>query len=301
MPCQPSLIFDMLNQYLISLGNSCIRITCEAPFELEDHLFGFLVENRRIDCNFHISEEAVLPDLPRNDLGEDLLMQYFESDNLRFAAAKPGTEGLLVVTSYTLDLRQVHMQVRKDRPDGLIHSIGKALQLFPMRAFLMEHGALLLHASQVSLDGIGILFTAPSGTGKTTQASLWNKVTGANLICGDRTLLQREETGVYTYGFPVDGSQPVYSNSRNMLGAIVVLMQANENMVSRIRPSRAIKYLMGQTVSDVWDPVQRMRQTEFWINLLGTYPVYLLACRPDEDAVRCLQHQLEKDEVIACL
>ena len=278
-----------------------MRITCDAPFEMEEHLFGFLVEGKRIDCDFYISEETLLPNLTDKYLGEDLLMQYYESNGVRFAVAKPGTEGLLVVTSYTLDLRKVHMLIRKNRIDGLIHSIGKALQLFPMRAFLMEHDAVLLHASQVSLNGTGILFTAPSGTGKTTQAFLWRQVMGADVICGDRTLIQREPTGVFTYGFPVDGSQPVYSQNRNSLGAIVVLAQASENAITRLRPSRALKYLVEQTVSDVWDAAQRMKMTEFWIDILKKYPIYLLACRPDEDAVRCLQHQLEKDEVIACL
>ena len=49
---------------------------------------------------------------------------------------------------------------------------------------------------------------------------------------------------------------------------------------------------------DTWNASERMAIQQLWLDLLEEYPVYLLTCRADKDAVVCLKQQLEKDEVI---
>ena len=100
-------------------------------------------------------------------------------------------------------------------------------------------------------------------------------------------------------GYPVDGSSPIYSNKRLILGAIVVLRQGTENQIQRLAAPQALRFLMEQTAIDLWNAEERVVIQQLWIDLLELYPVYQLTCRPDRDAVICLKKQLEKDEVIS--
>ena len=52
------------------------------------------------------------------------------------------------------------------------------------------HNSFILHSAYICVNGKAVLFTAPSGGGKSTQAKLWADHRGARTINGDRTLLQ---------------------------------------------------------------------------------------------------------------
>ena len=73
-------------------------------------------------------------------------------------------------------------------------------------------GMLLAHASAVEYEGEAVIFTAPSGSGKTTQAELWNRYLKARILNGDKVFISREEDGFYAYGSPWAGSSPYREN-----------------------------------------------------------------------------------------
>ncbi len=72
-----------------------------------------------------------------------------------------------------------------------------------------------------------VLFTAPSGTGKSTQAELWRKHRGASIINGDCTLIA-EDDGVFTaFGFPFSGTSGIFENRKAPIAAVVYLRNLN--------------------------------------------------------------------------
>lgn len=298
MPCRPSLVKLMKQEITLSLGGIHLKMRSSTPLKLSGVLSAFCVEDHEADYILDIAETETMPSLPDKKFGEDFLEDHYEADGLRYAVAKPGSAGLIAMTAYKPDFSQMTMYLRQDRPPQLLESFEKVLQLFPIRALLAQNQAMMLHSSQIAVNGRGILFTAPSGTGKTTQARLWAKRSGVKIVCNDRTLLRKQENCFCTSGYPIDGSSPVYSTEVNPLAAIVVLSQAKENQVERLKPSKALKYLMEQTVADIWNIEEQRCILGLWMDLLEQYPVYHLACTPSQDAVVCLQNRLEKDEVI---
>lgn len=62
----------------------------------------------------------------------------------------------------------------------------------------VEKNILLFHSSVVAVDGHAYVFTAPSGTGKSTHTSLWRKVfkDRAVMINDDKPLFKIEENAV---------------------------------------------------------------------------------------------------------
>ena len=105
--------------------------------------------------------------------------------------------------------------------------------------------AALLHTSFIKWQGKAILFTAPSGTGKSTQADLWRRIEGAEIINGDRAVL-RKEGGIWkAWGLPYAGSSRIFRNESAPVGAIVVLRKNDRNELRRLRLP---KHLNGYTV-----------------------------------------------------
>ncbi|MBR6951948.1 MAG: hypothetical protein IKH56_09520 [Oscillospiraceae bacterium] len=169
------------------------------------------------------------------------------------------------------------------------------LTLMDLEATLLDFGALLLHASLIRWQGKGIVFTAPSGTGKSTQASLWEQHAGAEVLNGDRAALRVTDGAWRAYGLPYAGTSGIYRNESAPLAAVVALRQAGENRVRRIRGAEAFRYLYPETMIHRWDAEFERRATDLLLGLMGEAPVWLLECRPDGEAVALMKETIQKE------
>ena len=282
----------------ISLNGIALRTLSELPLTLLDGTRAFRREGGKPDVLIRVRVMEQLPVFSAEPLGTDLLLNYYRDGERFYAAARPGKSGPVTVTEYTPDFSDVTVYVNEKELPGVIRTMDKLLQLFPIRQLLAQYQAMILHASQIRVKDRGILFTAPSGTGKSTQARLWEQYAQAKCLCNDRTLLRRHGERYLTCGYPVDGSDPVYSSLQVELGAAVVLRQGAENRVERLPASKALKYLMEQTVADAWNMEEQWVIQNLWLDLLERCPVYMLVCRPDRGAVECLKERLERDGVV---
>ena len=158
---------------------------------------------------------------------------------------------------------------------------------------LLEKDALVLHASYIDYKGKAILFIGPSGTGKSTQADLWRRYAGAELINGDRVLLREQRSIWSAHGYPCCGSSQVCLNRTLPLGAAVVLQQSSKNRIDDLSLSRKIRALVAGTELYPWDDWEIEKAFRLAERLSVEVPVLGLSCRPDEDAVRLLQNYLE--------
>ena len=157
-------------------------------------------------------------------------------------------------------------------------------------------GAINLHSSFIRWQGGAILFTAPSGTGKSTQAGLWETYTDAEQINGDRSIIRCAD-GVWTaFGFPFAGSSGIFRNEAVPIRAIVVLRQAPENTIERLLPSEAFRLLYSECAIQRWDDAGHTRTVDHLLQMCSMIPAYMLRCTPDERAVRLLQQTLSMEE-----
>ena len=166
-----------------------------------------------------------------------------------------------------------------------------------MQAMEMEHqivkrNGILFHSSYIRIGNEAVLFTAPSGTGKSTQADLWVKYRNAELINGDRSVIRIEENQVFVYGIPFSGSSQVRKNVKLPLKAIVYLAQAPQTRIERLKGAKAFCCIWEGCSVNVWyqGDVEQCSQT---VSQLATrIPVYYLPCTPDESAVIALENEL---------
>lgn len=114
---------------------------------------------------------------------------------------------------------------------------------------LFEHDTLLFHGSVVAVDGVAYLFTAKSGTGKSTHTRLWREAFGerAVMINDDKPFLHVDETGVTVYGSPWMGKHRLGCNAAVPLQAICILTRGQENCIVPLPARDAVPMLLQQT------------------------------------------------------
>ncbi len=156
------------------------------------------------------------------------------------------------------------------------------------RNLIVLHGGIILHASAVEFKGKNIMFSAPSETGKTTQAALWQKHRGASLMNDDHTALRVVDEQAFAYGVPWAKYGGKAQNCSCPLLAIVFLEQAQENRVHKIDQAEVSRRLIPRCFMPFFSKTLMNRALDNLEKLIGHVPFYLLQCRPDEDAVDVL-------------
>lgn len=159
---------------------------------------------------------------------------------------------------------------------------------------ILPYDRLVLHASCVDFHGQGILFSAPSGTGKTTQARLWKKYAEAQILNEDRALLYipEEPAPVMVYGSPYTGSSRLVSNRETPVAAIILLEQGSETELRPAGRREAFLRLYRELTVNTWDRAFVERAATLLERLITRVPVWGLRCRPDEEAVRAVENLL---------
>ena len=162
-----------------------------------------------------------------------------------------------------------------------------------MRYALLHHNGFMVHASAISYDGQGILFSAPSGTGKTTHTKLWEETYDSAFILNDDSPIIRfmEDGKAYACGSPWAGASGEARNVIVPLKAIVFLRQGETNEICRLQTLQALQWLLGSVNRPVEKGLMDKLFTLIHL-LLSDTPCYLLKCRPDRDAVETVRNEL---------
>ena len=162
----------------------------------------------------------------------------------------------------------------------------------PLSHVLLYHGAVILHASYVLINGEAILFSAPSGTGKSTQAELWKKHRGARIVNGDRAIVRFTENGLTAGGIYYSGTSEYCENITAPLKAIVLLGQAKESRISRCGGGEAMRRLFRECTYTAEFENDPAKIAGIVADVVNSVPVYKLDCLPDESAVTALEEVL---------
>ena len=170
------------------------------------------------------------------------------------------------------------------------------LELLGLEYFLLRFRGLIVHAALVNWEGRGILFCAPSGTGKSTQANLWQQHMGSRTLNGDRAGIRCQD-GVWTaWGLPYAGSSGIYCNQSVPIRAVVLLRQGAENRIAPVSGPEAFKSLLPQCNARRWDADFMDGLTKLLVSLIGGVSLYRLECRPDAGAVDLLRRTLLEED-----
>lgn len=153
---------------------------------------------------------------------------------------------------------------------------------------LPERNKLLLHGALIAWKQNGYIFTAPSGTGKTTHVRLWKKYLGSDveIINGDKPILEVDEEKIIAYGTPWAGKERLQKNSYVPVKGICFLRQSEKNEIHKLSKKEALFLLLPQ-IYVASDCQKAGRTLELLDKMLGIVPVYEFGCNISEQAVKC--------------
>ena len=159
-----------------------------------------------------------------------------------------------------------------------------------------EHDTLLIHASVIRNGGYGYLFTAPSGTGKSTHTHLWYvNIPGCDLMNDDNPIVRIIDDEAIVFGSPWSGKTPCYRNISAPIGAITRIEQRPENSVRKMTTIEAFAALLPAVSSMKWDQRVYRGVCSSISHLLRLRPVFWLGCRPDAEAAHVCYDAIHVD------
>jgi hypothetical protein len=173
----------------------------------------------------------------------------------------------------------------KDWPDGYLETLAvyrKIAERIP------AYNTFLFHGSCVAVDGIGYLFTAKSGTGKSTHSRLWRELLGdrAVMVNDDKPLIRVNPDGTATvYGTPWDGKHHLSTNIAVPLKAICILERAKQNTIRQITAGEAYPMLLQQAYRPM-DSTALSKTLTLIDKLAASVSLWRLGCNTDIEAAR---------------
>ena len=148
-----------------------------------------------------------------------------------------------------------------------------------------DFDTVLFHGSVIAVDGQGFLFTAKSGTGKSTHTRLWRELLGdrAVMVNDDKPLLHITDEGTIAYGTPYNGKHHLGCNMSVKLKGICILTRGETNSIRKITKSEAYSMLVQQIYRPA-DPVQMGKTLKLIDKLAEVTEFYKLSCNMDIEA-----------------
>lgn len=162
---------------------------------------------------------------------------------------------------------------------------------------LFERNGMVLHSSCIEYNGNAILFSAPSGTGKSTHTRLWREFYPETKIINDdmpalRILTNEQGEQIpYAFGTPWAGKTQTNSNISAPIRAIVFLKQAPENSIRRVTGAEAA-FLVMQGIRVATLEEHMSASIDNASSMLKLVPTYELSCNISKDAVETVKNEL---------
>ena len=149
---------------------------------------------------------------------------------------------------------------------------------------LLLYGGTYLHASAIVLDGKAYLFSAPSGTGKSTHTEKWCRLFGATYLNDDKPALRYIDGKWIAYGTPWSGKHDLSDPRGVPLGGIAFVKRGDVNSICRLSVKEAVGQIMSQSQWRLPNANGMDRQLDMVEELVRNIPVWQLTCRNDDEA-----------------
>lgn len=286
-----------------------LNILCELPYEIEilkeaeDFLHplngdagNLLVDSdNTYDLKVRLSKVNELPPAPDDAVFEQGRLYSKKGENVIMHMLKVRNEPPYACTVQTAEEYRFDCFYLSGNESRLQYS-RQFSDLIGMETLFLQFKAMMLHASFIRWDGQGILFTAPSGTGKSTQADLWEEYEDAEIINGDCVGLRLQNGLWRAYGLPYAGSSGIYRNESAPVKAIIVLRQAKENSIRSIGPTEVLQNIYPEIYIHRWDRGFAEKSMDLISQLAMKIPFYILECLPDQEAVNLVRKTVFGEE-----
>lgn len=253
----------------------------------------FAVESNGDDLFFQLTVDDTLKTVPQNQRKR---IRVFDTGNGDTAVDRLENGGYQYIIKDLNNADCCLLQTNKDFSDCRCALNGQHnMRKFGLNNALMlifafagaRKQTLLIHASLVRNNGYGYPFIAKSGTGKSTQVSMWLRyIPGSDLMNDDNPIIRVINNELWIFGGPWSGKTPCYRNVKAKLGAITRIDRSKQNSIEKLSPIEAFASLLPSCSSMKWDSEIYNAICDTITKIVETTGIYTLHCLPNEDAAK---------------
>lgn len=151
---------------------------------------------------------------------------------------------------------------------------------------LIDYSGMLLHASCVVVDGYAYIFSADSGTGKSTHTNLWLKLfKGSYILNDDKPALRIIDNVVYACGTPFSGKYDISTPKLVPLAGICFLERSENNWIEKADIKDSVFKIFSQTVRNL--PMDKMNKLfDVLEEIFKKVPLYNMGCNMEDEAAK---------------
>ena len=205
--------------------------------------------------------------------------------------------GLYIERETDGQYKEIDVYIRNDKKELMIYDTF-FVSLFALERHMMKVDEYVLHCSYVVYNNKAILFSGPSGIGKSTQGNLWVKYMGAKVLNGDRAVIGKKDGKWYVYGCPVCGSSEICFNEKNELATIVFLDQDRVDSIERANPLLMVKSLYSQITINSWNNDFINNALNSIETIINEVPIFEQKCTMEKTAPECLLNALMEEKIL---
>ena len=155
-------------------------------------------------------------------------------------------------------------------------------------------GVFALHSASILYNNKVWLFSASSGTGKSTQAHYWNNLYQAPILNGDLNLISFSWDEPIVSGLPWCGTSQIYSVASYPLGAIILLKRGAENCIQQLPKDKQQLSVAARLISPTWTEELLNYNLSFTQKLIEKTPVLRYFCRKEIEAAEYLRSYIDE-------
>ncbi len=243
-----------------------VRLTDDiSPIDKE--FVRFTAENEPNDeCFYTKWNIAVLPDGT-----EAITQECGEEENIRMARLSVrGSEGEMLISTASPS-------------GGVVDPLVSPLFSVFLSRQAQRRGGFMIHSSVVrAADGNGYLFTAVSGTGKSTMARIFSSA-GGRIVNDDMNLIMPTAEGATAYNLPM--RRYVQMPTSTPLHKLFLIYQSPDNKAQRVSGAVAVADLASNVIQQPFDAANALTPIDNVARCLGDIPTYRLGFKPDKDII----------------
>ena len=190
---------------------------------------------------------------------------------------------LCSVYGYTLskDKKEATIYVKDETQNDGIEIMYSIRDVFFF--YMQQYQRIAVHSASILYRDRVWLFSAPSGTGKSTHVSLW-KEAGFPIedFNGDVAVCYLSQEGIaLVAGLPWCGTSKIYRNTIAPLGGILFLSQAQHNSIQSPTPLEGVIQLTARCLTPSWNQSMMTRNLEISKALAEKAVLGKLSCTPE--------------------
>lgn len=162
---------------------------------------------------------------------------------------------------------------------------------------MLKYDAVLIHSAAIGVDNNAYLFSANSGTGKTTHMNLWLDRFGerAFVINGDKPIIRMIDNKPYVFGTPWCGKEGYNKNVSVPLKAVYILQRAGKNTIRTAESKEALVFMLSQTSRPKQNDLYNLMLANVG-SIIENIPIYVLGCNMEPEACEVAYNEAMRNE-----